>query len=479
MRVYAENCKLTTLVWFRNDLRVQDNPALEIACEAGPVTACFVCSETQWRRHDVGDRRIAFLGRCLNSLAIELGKLGISLKVVNAPGFEDVPDAIVALALQSGAHRVVMNAEYPANEKRRDNAVCQALSQRHIEVVVTHGSVTLQPGLVLKGDGNPYSVFGAFRRRWCEIVQPDQVQPLPRLKPQAASITPVPIVSLGGVALDLLSSGWVADEKTAGALLDDFVGSTIVNYSVDRDIPSLEATSRLGACLSVGVLSSNQCFAAVLDESGRVFRGGKAASWTDQLIWREFYRHVVALFPHVSRNHSFRRAYDGLQWRRAQCELELWQKGETGFPLVDAGMRQLLETGWMHNRLRMVVAMFLTKHLLIDWRHGERFFMQQLVDGDFAANNAGWQWSASTGTDAAPYFRIFNPTTQGKRFDPNGKFVRQMIPVLSEVPDQYIFEPHKAGLSIAYPQPMVDHKQARERAIGAFKALKLTQRKIV
>ncbi len=200
-------------------------------------------------------------------------------------------------------------------------------------------------------------------------------------------------------------------------------------------------------------------------------RGGAADAWINEIIWREFYRHVTALFPHVSQGHAFRRAYDALPWRHAPTELAAWQAGETGYPLVDAGMRQLQQTGWMHNRLRMVTAMFLTKHLLIDWRRGERYFMQQLVDGDFASNNGGWQWSASTGTDAAPYFRVFNPTTQGQRFDPGGKFVRAMLPELREVPDRWLFEPHKADMTLDYPEPIVAHAFARQRAIDAFKAL--------
>lgn len=463
---------MTTLVWFRNDLRVEDNPALHLACEQGPVEACFVVSGAQWRQHDVGDRRIAFLGRCLNSLAKELGKLGIPLKIVSAPSFSDVPAALVDLARERAIHRVVMNAEYPTNERNRDEAVRRELTRHGIEVEVTHGGLTLPPGLILKADGTPYSVYGAFRRRWLEVIQYGQVDTLTKPKPQAKPLQWIPLTSLAGVPLDLLAQSWPADEISAESLLRDFIESVVARYHLDRDTPSLLGTSRLGAYLSVGVLSSNQCFSAARNRHGGSFSAAVTATWVDQLIWREFYRHIVALFPHVSRNRSFRPAYDAFEWRQAPDELEIWQNGETGFPLVDAGIRQLLSTGWMHNRLRMVTAMFLTKHLLIDWRHGERFFMQQLVDGDFAANNAGWQWSASTGTDAAPYFRIFNPARQGKRFDAAGKFVRQMLPVLNGVPDRFLFEPHKAKLALDYPQPMVDHKAARERAIAAFKGLK-------
>ena len=207
--------------------------------------------------------------------------------------------------------------------------------------------------------------------------------------------------------------------------------------------------------------------AAIVNGGGLV--GGALDGWINELVWREFYRHVIAAFPHVSRGEAFRRETDAIRWRHAPEEFEAWQNGLTGYPFVDAAMRQLRDTGWMHNRLRMVTAMFLSKHLLIDWREGERHFMNNLVDGDFASNNGGWQWSASTGTDAAPYFRIFNPAAQGKKFDPGGVFTRRLVPELADVPDRYLFEPHASGLALDYPQPIVEHRFARERALAAFR----------
>ncbi len=459
---------MTTLVWFRNDLRVADNPALIAASERGSVVGCFVVSEAQWREHDVGDRRIAFLGRSVNALSRELAQLGIPLEIVNAPRFSDVPDQLLKVAKRFEARRLVMNAEYPLNEMRRDEQVRQTMSAEGVELICTHGGVTMPPGAVRTKQGTPYSVFGAFKRRWLESVQPGQFHPLDRPRAQAKPIAPRQIVELGGVPLKSGVDEWPAGERVARGLLDDFVDGYVGRYAENRDFPSLRGTSSLSPHLSVGAISSNHCLHAAAQLNEGRLRGGPADVWIDEIIWREFYRHVVALFPHVSMGYSFRREYDAIPWRQAPGDLAAWQAGETGYPLVDAGMRQLRQTGWMHNRLRMVTAMFLTKHLLIDWRQGERFFMQQLVDGDFAANNGGWQWSASTGTDAAPYFRVFNPTTQGKRFDPSGEFVREMLPELQHVPDRFLWEPHKAGRSIDYPEPIVEHAFARLRAIETF-----------
>ncbi len=476
MPVCAETFKLTTLVWFRNDLRVADNPALWEACEYGRVIACFVKSAVQWRDHDVGNRRLAFLARSLNALSCELARLGIPLVVVDAPRFVDVPSVLLELAKRHGAQRVAMNAEYPTNEKRRDDAVVQAMAANGIEVVVSHGGVTMPPGTVLTQKGTPYSVFGSFKRRWLERVQPGQIRPLPAPRAQGEQILAFQIDGLAGAPLELLADKWVVGERAARCRLTEFIEGSAGDYAVDRDSPSAGGTSNLSTYLSVGALSSNQCLHAATNLNGGRLRGSRADVWIDEIIWREFYRHVTALFPRVSRGRSFRRACDALPWRDAPADLAAWQAGATGYPLVDAGMRQLRETGWMHNRLRMVTAMFLTKHLLIHWRHGERFFMQQLVDGDFAANNGGWQWCASTGTDAAPYFRIFNPTIQGKRFDPSGRFVRATLPELHDVPNRYLFEPHKSGVALDYPQPIVAHTFARQRAIAAFRSLSRDER---
>uniref|UniRef100_UPI002896DFC4 FAD-binding domain-containing protein n=1 Tax=Leclercia sp. TaxID=1898428 RepID=UPI002896DFC4 len=236
----------------------------------------------------------------------------------------------------------------------------------------------------------------------------------------------------------------------------------------------IEGTSRLSACLALGVLSPRQCLHRLLAEQPEALEGGPGAVWLNELIWRECYRHLMTYHPDLCKYRPFIRWTDNVEWQSDDVQLKAWQEGQTGYPIVDAAMRQLNETGWMHNRLRMITASFLVKDLLIDWRAGERYFISQLIDGDLAANNGGWQWAASTGTDAAPYFRIFNPTTQGQKFDSDGVFIRRWLPELATVPDKAIHDPwiwaDKQGVTLAYPRPVVDHKQARVATLAAYEA---------
>ena len=449
---------MKTLVWFRNDLRVADNPALHAASRQGPVVACFIDSPDQWRRHDVGDRRITFVRASVAALRRELARLGVPLVVVQGSTFDEAPQIVEALVTEHQAQAVHWNAEYPVNEARRDRAVADRLSKRGTRVETRHGSVLAPPGSVLKDDGGPYTVFTPFKRRF--LRQIDVCAPLPVPDPQGPPIADGAAASEADAAQDI---EWRAGEAAALGELADFANARLARYGEQRDFPALHGTSQLSAHLSVGALSPRQAVhTAVL--AGETW---ESSSWLNELVWREFYRHVVALFPRVSRGGCFRAEYDHFPWERDAVALQRWQAGQTGYPFVDAAMRQLNETGWMHNRLRMVAAMFLSKHLLIDWREGERYFMQQLVDGDFASNNGGWQWSASTGTDAAPYFRIFNPASQGQRFDAKGEFVRRFVPELADVE-----APHKvvvAGTN-GYPQPVVEHAPARQRAIDRFKS---------
>ena len=462
---------MTALMWFRNDLRVADNPALSRACRHDQVIACFFECAEQWRQHDVGPRRLAFLGRCVNALSRELAALGIPLVVETIDRFDAAGETLLRLAKEHGADSVFANAEYPLNEKRRDAAAQKTLTDNGIRCSFSHGTVTAIPGSVLTQAGNTYAVFSPFKRRWMEIVPPHTVALCETPAAQGEAIAPATLASLAGVTVQLQADDYPGGERHAQARLQSFVTSNVEQYADTRDMPSQPGTSGLSPYLSVGAVSSNQCLAAALDQNEGRYTGGPADAWINEIIWREFYRHVVAAFPHVSRGEDFRPEYRRLPWRSAPAELTAWQSGNTGYPFVDAGMRQLNETGWMHNRLRMVTAMFLTKHLLIDWRAGERYFMHQLVDGDFASNNGGWQWSASTGTDAAPYFRVFNPTTQGKRFDPEGHFVRRWIPEIASVPDRFLFEPHRSESAPDYPPPIVEHGFARQRAIDTFKSI--------
>ncbi len=465
---------MRTLVWFRNDLRVSDHPALHHAMETGEAIAVFCFCNRQWRDHDVGDNRLAFLLDSLHALAAELRDLGVPLRLITEPWFADVPKRVINLARAVRADALAFNDEYPLNERRRDDSVRAACEREGIAVTVHHAGTLLPPGRVMTGDGTPYTVFTPFKRRWLTQIDQSAWQPLPRPRRQRRpklDDSHIP-EQTDGVRRDRTAARWPAGPVEAERRLSEFLARRIDRYEHDRDRPARDGTSALSPHLSVGSISARQCLAAARNANGGHLASGHRgiAAWINELIWRDFYRHVVAQFPHVSQGHAFRRVFDDLPWRDAPADLEAWKAGRTGFPLVDAGMRQLAATGWMHNRLRMLTAMFLSKHLLLDWRLGERHFMNLLVDGDFAANNGGWQWSASTGTDAVPYFRIFNPQTQARRFDPDGRFIRGYVPEIEAVPDRALFHPDGCNAP-GYPQPMVDQRAARERAIAAYRAV--------
>ncbi len=267
---------------------------------------------------------------------------------------------------------------------------------------------------------------------------------------------------------------WPAGEEAASDNLERFLRFRGRHYKQQRDFPNVRGTSELSPYLALGMISYRQCLQAVMSENSGHLADGDAGltSWVNELIWREFYQHVAVGFPQVCRHQPFQEHTKQLRWRDDDKGFQAWCEGRTGYPIVDAAMRQLVTTGWMHNRLRMVTAMFLSKHLLIDWQRGEAFFMRHLIDGEFCANNGGWQWAASTGTDAAPYFRIFNPTTQSTRFDPEGEFIAHWLPELKSLPKKARHAPPQDMLNPTdYPAPIVDHKAARQRALDAFKAL--------
>ncbi len=463
----------TALVWFRNDLRVADNPALHAAAEEHQVVAVFLLAEKQWQTHSVAPKRLAFLRRCLSALREELGALNIPLVIAPAAEFVDAPAALMKIAHDWRVEQIVCNAEYPLNERRRDEAVSRACRANGFRFRQFHGGVILPPGSVLTATGDPYTVFTPFKRRWLTTLTPDDWAPLPApAVQQPLNNAALPDVAVNRQNQELLSrlpqdddNDWPAGEQSARQRLAEFIDQRVLVYEAQRDHPAKPATSRLSPYLSIGALSARQALSAARSANNNMLNAKPGANpgldtWISELVWREFYRHVTAAFPQISKGKAFRARTDTLQWRQDEEQFERWCEGMTGYPIVDAGMRQLNATGWMHNRLRMVTAMFLSKHLLLDWRLGERYFMEQLIDGDFAANNGGWQWSSSTGTDSVPYFRIFNPTSQARKFDAQAEFIRHWVPEIDGL----------AGSSpSAYPAPMVDHKVARERALAFFK----------
>lgn len=468
------------LVWLRTDLRLRDNTALAAAAERGPVIAVFLLSPEQWREHDDAACKVDFWLRNLGELQTGLDALNIPLLVRTAARWSDAPGVLARLCRDHAISTVHVNEDYGLHEAARDDAVKRELAGQGVGFRNYLDQLLFAPGTVLTKGGGYFQVYSQFRKVCYERLGLG-VPPLhARPRPQA----PLPLNSdrlpktVDGFAIPpaQLREHWPAGEAEAHARLDTFVDERLGHYHDRRDFPARDGTSQLSPYLAAGVLSPRQCLHAALASNQGEFETGDtgAVTWINELLWREFYRHILVGFPRVSRHRAFRMETDALPWRQVPAELEAWQQGKTGFPIIDAAMRQLLATGWMHNRLRMVVAMFLTKNLLIDWREGERWFMRHLIDGDLAANNGGWQWSASTGTDAAPYFRIFNPLSQSQRFDPDGRFIRRWVPELAGLEGRAVHDPSQLGLFGApgYPQPMVNLSATRARALDAFKTLK-------
>lgn len=468
------------LIWFRSDLRVQDNTALNAAMQSGPALAVYFITPGQWQLHDDAPCKIDFWLRNLNSLQAQLQTLNVPLLIRHAHYWSDAPEVMADLCREYSIDCVHANDEYGLNEVRRDKEVAELLREQGVQFKSYLDQLLFQPGSILNRSGNYFQVFSQFRKvcyQRLHIALPAQ-QPL--LQAQASTgINSDPIPSeVAGFAKPsaALQSLWPAGEHAAHLRQQRFADEFMEDYDLQRDLPAIPGTSQLSAYLAAGVLSPRQCLEAALLTNRGEFESGNpgVVTWVNELLWREFYKHILVGFPQVSRHKAFRSQTEAIAWRDAPQELKAWQEGRTGFPLVDAAIRQLLETGWMHNRLRMVVAMFLSKNLLIDWREGERFFMRHLIDGDLAANNGGWQWSASTGTDAVPWFRLFNPINQSRRFDPQGRFIRHWLPQLADVDDKHIHEPWKAGELFArpdYPQPMIDLSLSRERVLQTFHRL--------
>ena len=468
------------LIWLRSDLRVHDNTALSAAMEQGPTLAVYMISPGQWQSHDDAPCKVDFWLRNLRELSKALAALNVPLLIVHADTWSQAPKALLGLCQQHGIDGVHVNDEYGINETKRDCDVEKALDgagvlfHRHLD------QLFFQPGSVLTKSGGYFKVFTQFRKvcyARLHYSMPALVA-LPRAQQKlSVKSDAVPDAVKGFAAsTDSLRSLWPAGEDEARDRLQSFTDEQVHYYDQERDFPAKPGTSQLSAYLAAGVISPRQCLHSALRSNNGEFETGNSGSvtWINELLWREFYKHVLVGFPRVSRHRAFRPETEALKWRNSPEDLEAWQQGRTGLPIVDAAMRQLLETGWMHNRLRMISAMFLTKNLLIDWREGERFFMQHLIDGDLASNNGGWQWSSSTGTDASPYFRIFNPQSQSERFDPEGRFIKQWVPELAELNKRDIHNPAALGglfSAEGYPAPIVDLKASRERALQAFKSL--------
>jgi deoxyribodipyrimidine photo-lyase len=468
----------TTIWWMRRDLRLADNQALAAALTGADVVApVFVLDPVLLDAPDVSDKRVAFLFGGLRALDTDLRARGSRLIVRRG----DPAGELARLAAETGASAVYTEEDPWPYARQREARVGSALPLR------LTGGITVHPAdAVRKADGAPYTVFTPFSRAWKALPLPSRADLLAapeRLAPppevESLAIPDAPVWS-GGYRL-AASVPFPPGEAEAHRRLDAFINTPIFGYGEDRNRMDLDGTSQLSPYLRFGMLSARQAAVAALEAMTQAkdadARKG-VETWLNELIWREFYMAILHHFPFVL-DEAFQPDLRDIRWANDEAAFAAWCEGRTGYPAVDAAMRQLVQIGWMHNRARMIVASFLVKDLLVDWRRGERFFMQHLVDGDPAANNGGWQWTAGVGTDAAPYFRIFNPTLQGARFDPAGDYVRRWVPELARVPAGLIHEPWRmtpaqqqaAGCVIGrdYPAPIVDHAWARERTLAAYR----------
>jgi deoxyribodipyrimidine photo-lyase len=419
------------LFWFRRDLRLHDNHALYNALESGfPVQPVFIYDEEILRGLERDDARVWFIRGRLAAIHGELQQHGSSLQV-----FHGNPAEIFAHLMAKGELRgVYANEDYEPYALERDRAVAKVLDGASDGLRLFSDHLIMPPGTVLKDDGTPYTVYTPFMKRWKLRFGAGPPRHFPSetlLHRTAREDNPVTVPDPHGFTPAHIT---VPSPRLEPGLL--------VEYAETRDRPDLDATSRLGPHLRFGTVSVREAVREALAYS---------ETFLNELIWREFFAHILFHFPHVTEK-SFKRGFDLFPWQNEEADIERWMTGTTGFPIVDAGMRQLVQTGLMHNRVRMITASFLVKDLLVDWRIGEAFFARHLLDYELASNNGNWQWAAGTGCDAAPFFRIFNPTAQQRKFDPHQAYIRKWVPEFG---------------TARYPEPMIDHAMARERALAA------------
>ena len=455
--------------WFRQDLRITDNPSLFEAARIGEVLPIYILDDVHSEHHAIGGASRWWLHHSLQSLNSELsGKL----RVFSGDPLQLIPRLIE----QFSAQRIHWNRCYEPWQIKRDAALKNQLHKSRVEARSFNGSLLWEPGEILKKDGTPYRVFTPYYQRGCQKGSPPR-PPLP--KPENLRL----FESDGACAIEelrllpeirwdkMLEPYWAIGETGAHATLQHFLEQGLDGYTKKRDFPACKNVSRLSPYLHWGEISPHQVWHSA--------HGARedAAAFRRQMAWREFSNYLLYHFPEIT-DDPFNQRFNRFQWISDNEKLSAWQKGQTGIPIIDAGMRELWQTGTMHNRIRMIVASFLTKNLLLHWHHGRDWFNDCLVDADLANNCGGWQWIAGCGADAAPYFRIFNPVTQGKKFDPDGEYTRRYVLELAALPNKFLFNPWEApahvlraagvALGNSYPYPIVDLKESRKRALNAY-----------
>ena len=472
------------IVWLRRDLRIEDNPALHAARETGkPLIPAYVFDENE--DFALGGASLWWLHHSLASLGASLEEAGARLILRKG----DSAKTLQSLIKDSSANAVHWNRRYTPAQVEADKALMADLKDSGIEVKSFNGSLLREPWEIKTGSGGHYKVFSPFWRA-LQSEGPARPETLPKMRkiegpsrhPKSDKLEHWDLLPTNPNWATGIAETWTPGESGAHKNLREFLDGPIDNYSDDRNRPDFESTSRLSPHLAFGEIGPLQIWHATQAkiESGDIPQK-QAAKFLSEVAWREF--SYVLLFHYENlRSEPLRSEFADFPWDQDDDQLTAWQKGQTGYPIVDAGMRQLWQTGWMHNRVRMIVASFLIKHLLIPWQEGEQWFWDTLVDADPANNSASWQWVAGCGADAAPYFRIFNPITQGEKFDPKGDYTREFVPEIAALPDKYLQKPweapdevlENAGVTLGktYPKPLVDHSKARKRALEGYEAIK-------
>ncbi|MDA9170729.1 DNA photolyase family protein [Alphaproteobacteria bacterium] len=470
------------IYWIRQDLRLMDNPALTAAVNNGPIIPIYILDEKSPKEHKIGQSSRLWLHHSLIQLNRKFDN-----KLLIAKGNPE--DILINICDLEGVNNIFWNRVYEPWSIIRDKQIKQNLSEKNIQVSTFNSSLLWEPWDVKKNDNTPYRVFTPYFRRGClnaktprrPIRKPDNIiyHPINCFKP----------IQINDLNLqsdykwkDNIIAQWSIGEDAAQKRLNEFVDNELDGYKEGRNFPTKKNVSRLSPYLHWGEISPNTVWYKVKDKNDLEVKNHQDTDhFLSEMGWREFSHSLLYYFPELPKK-NLQKKFDKFSWNIDETKLKAWQRGKTGYPIVDAGMRELWLTGYMHNRLRMIVGSFLVKNLLLHWNEGEKWFWDCLVDADLANNSAGWQWIAGCGADAAPYFRIFNPITQGLKFDPNGEYVRKYIPEISKLPNKYLFNPWEAPyeeleranvtLGDTYPKPIVDLKISRQDALSAFAQLK-------
>ncbi|KAI1323387.1 deoxyribodipyrimidine photo-lyase [Xylariaceae sp. FL0255] len=485
--------------WYKMDLRTRDNRSLweasEKAVKAGvPLICIYIVSPQDFDAHLTAPIRVDFTMRTLEILKQDLEALDIPLYVETVEKRKQIPKRIISLVKEWGANHLFTNMEYEVDELRREAKLIRMGLERGVNVEVFHDTCVVPPGALNTGSGKQYAVYSPWYRAWVGHIHnhPEALDTFDRpARNPSSTRNQNRFSSLFGCAIPEIPKNkklsdddaeryhalWPAGEQEALDRLEKFCEERIRKYGERRNFPADGATSSISVHLAAGTLSARTAIRAARDKNSttKLNAGVEGIqTWIGEVAWREFYKHVLVHWPYICMNKPFKPEYSNIEWSYNTSHFQAWQTGHTGFPIVDAAMRQVQGMGWMHNRCRMIVASFLAKDLLLNWRIGERFFMEHLIDGDFASNNGGWGFSASVGVDPQPYFRIFNPLLQSEKFDPEGEYIRKWIPELRDVKGKAIHDPYGRGAGgqakkSGYPEPMVVHKDCRERALTAYK----------